>query len=51
MKRLLLDTGVWISYFGGRPPSERSRMNLSKKIINYCIKEGFKLFYCPYVEN
>ncbi len=51
VKRLLLDTGVWISYFGTRQRSEQERIDTARKIIDYCLKENFKLFYSPYVEN
>jgi hypothetical protein len=51
VKRLLLDTGVWISYFGNRKQSEQKRIDTARNIINYCLREKIKLFYCPYVEN
>lgn len=50
-QRLLLDTGVWISYFGNRLSKENKRIDLAKKIINFCLSNKIELFYCPYVEN
>lgn len=49
-KRILLDTSVWISYFGDRPENCKARIELSRNIITYCLAQKMQLFYCSYVE-
>ncbi len=48
--RILLDTSVWISYFGERKQEHINRMELARIIINYCLEKKMTLFYCPQIE-
>jgi len=49
-KKILIDTSVWISYFGKVDKNNPGRVKFAKKIIDYCQQEKINLFYCSYVE-
>ncbi len=48
--RILLDTGVWISFFGRTDPKLTKRTELAREVIRHCQSKGYQLFYCPQVE-
>jgi len=51
--KVLIDTSVWISYFGRKPDNEKNnkRSKLASEVIKYCQKNKIDLFFCAYIES
>jgi len=48
-KKILIETSVWVSYFGDRNIENNCRIKTAREVISFCLKEEHELLYCHYV--
>jgi hypothetical protein len=49
--KILIDSTVWVSYFGDRRSELQPRIKLAREVIKYCRNEKIGIYYCDYIEN
>jgi len=51
--KLLVDTSVWVSYFGDRSsdPEGMNRIEFARQVIDYCLDQKYTLCFCTYIVN